>query len=79
MSNSLIYDFSRHDDEGIVKMDDRYYEVYLVIDIFKNYYFVIIRVNNFAEDGVYNQLEYFIKVDKFCYSLYFWDKKKMLP
>ena len=76
LKNEEPYDFSRLDDEGIVEVEDKFYNLYLII-CKNSYYFVILSENNFFEEKPINKLELIQKVRPFKFRLYFFDRKRI--
>ena len=77
LKNDTPYNFDRLDGEGVVEVVESFYELYLVIDVDDNYYFVIIKENNFFRDKPINELEYIKKVTPFWYKVYFFNRKRI--
>lgn len=77
LKNDNPYDFDRLDNDGVIEVIESFYEVYFVIDVNDNYYFVIVKENNFFEDKPINELEYIKKVTPFMYKMYFFNRKRI--
>ncbi len=70
-----IFNLEGLDYDGIIYSVENFYEMFIIIDKEKNFYFCIIKNNVFFKDGAMNELVFFEKVKKFNFVFYLLNKK----